>query len=146
MPSEAHVTVIGHLGADAELEYTPGGVPRLRFRVAVDDGSEKQPHTTWYAATLLGARAESWSEWGLTGRAAVIWRHVLSGAPWVQPAKRVSGPAGMTGVEPALREQAHSEHREARRGMRRASRQKIVSSTGCAVSFSSTRLGTPRRR
>jgi len=65
MPSEAHVTVIGHLGADAELEYTPNGTPRLRFRVAVDDGSEKQPHTTWYAATMLGARAESWAEWGL---------------------------------------------------------------------------------
>lgn len=65
MASGAHVTVIGHIGADAKLEYSQTGTPKLRFRVAVNDGTEREPHTTWYAATLLGKRAETWAEWGL---------------------------------------------------------------------------------
>jgi single-strand DNA-binding protein len=65
MASTAHVTVIGHLGADADLDYTQNGVGRLRFRVAVNDGTAKEPHTTWYSATMLGNRAERWAEWEL---------------------------------------------------------------------------------
>ncbi len=82
MASGAHVTVIGHLGADAQLEYAQSGTARLRFRVAVSDGTEREPHTTWFSATLLGKRAEQWSEWGLVKGALVAVIGRLSVREW----------------------------------------------------------------
>lgn len=82
MASQAQVTVIGHIGADAKLEYTQSGTPRLKFRVAVNDGTEREPHTTWYAATLLGARAEKWAEWGLNKGSLVAVMGKLGVREW----------------------------------------------------------------
>ena len=56
-------TVVGNLGADAELRYTKEGAPVARFSVATDR-SVKQADGTWGAATtwvpcvMLGKRGE----------------------------------------------------------------------------------------
>lgn len=82
MPSTAHVTVIGHLGADPKLTFLPSGTAKLEFRIAVSDGSQKEPHTTWYGATMLGKRAESWAEYGLSKGALVAVIGKLSMREW----------------------------------------------------------------
>lgn len=37
------VTVIGRLGRDPELSYTPNGKPVTKFSIAVDQGKEQKP-------------------------------------------------------------------------------------------------------
>jgi single-strand DNA-binding protein len=56
-------SVIGNLGADAELKYTPTGQPMLSVNVAANqrqkvDG-EWRDSTEWCRITVFGARAES---------------------------------------------------------------------------------------
>ena len=37
------VTVIGRLGRDPEMNYTPTGKPTTKFSLAVDQGTEQKP-------------------------------------------------------------------------------------------------------
>ena len=57
------LTIIGRLGADPELRYTPTGVPVCSFNVATDrawnnDQGIKQTETTWHRVTVWRKRAE----------------------------------------------------------------------------------------
>ena len=58
-----HAVVIGHLGADAELRYTDGGMAVLRMRVASSThlkvGGEYKDVATWVNVDVVGKRAES---------------------------------------------------------------------------------------
>ena len=64
MPSLNRVQLIGRLGRDPEVRYTPKGVPFTRFSIAVDrvwtnaDG-ERQTSTEW-------VNIEAWSKLGET--------------------------------------------------------------------------------
>lgn len=56
-------TVIGRLGNDAEMRYTPGGTPVTDASVATsrtwtDKTGEKQEKTTWFRVTFWGKLAE----------------------------------------------------------------------------------------
>lgn len=58
--------LIGYLGADPELRYTPKGDPVLRFRVAVtetwrDMSGAKRERTEWLSCVLWGKRGEALS-------------------------------------------------------------------------------------
>uniref|UniRef100_A0A6M3L9A8 Putative single-stranded DNA-binding protein n=1 Tax=viral metagenome TaxID=1070528 RepID=A0A6M3L9A8_9ZZZZ len=41
MPSLNRATIIGHLGADAEVRFTPSGNKVVNFRVATNEGKNK---------------------------------------------------------------------------------------------------------
>ena len=63
----AKLIIVGNLGSDPEMRYTPAGKPYLRMSLAVNrtwanDKGEKQVDTTWFRVTV----------WGMTGRAGLI--------------------------------------------------------------------------
>lgn len=58
------ITIIGRLGKDPDLRYTPGGTPVCNFSVATDrvwnDGNgERQEETTWHNVTVWRNQAEA---------------------------------------------------------------------------------------
>lgn len=57
------VMLIGRLGADPELTYTPGGVPICRLRLATDESytdrdGQRQERTEWHRVVVFGKTAE----------------------------------------------------------------------------------------
>ncbi|MCS6805530.1 MAG: single-stranded DNA-binding protein [Acidobacteriota bacterium] len=57
------IFLIGNLGRDPELRYTPQGTAVCNFSVAVnerwqDSGGNQQERTTWFRVTVWGKRAE----------------------------------------------------------------------------------------
>jgi single-strand DNA-binding protein len=55
--------LIGHLGKDPEMKYTPGGTAITTFSVASterwkNNGGELQEHTEWFNVKSFGRRAE----------------------------------------------------------------------------------------
>lgn len=67
MASVNKVILIGNLGRDAELRYTPGGIARTGFSVATtesfkDKDGQWQERTEWHNVVVWGPRAESVTE------------------------------------------------------------------------------------
>jgi len=67
------ITLVGNLGRDPELRYTPQGTPVCSFTVATnekrkDKAGEAQDHTTWFRVTLWGRQAETASQYLTKGR------------------------------------------------------------------------------
>ena len=64
MPSVNRVVLLGHLGRDAELRFTPSGKSVLNFSVATSDkwknaNGEPQERTEWTNVVYWGKMAES---------------------------------------------------------------------------------------
>jgi len=61
MASFAQTTIIGRIGADADVNYTPNGHLYVKFNVATDKWVPKgqDPKTVWYRVTLWGKLAET---------------------------------------------------------------------------------------
>jgi single-strand DNA-binding protein len=64
MASFNKIIMVGYLGRDAELRYTPQGTPVCDFSIATterrkDKSGEFQDHTTWFRVSYWGKRAES---------------------------------------------------------------------------------------
>ncbi|MEP7284809.1 MAG: single-stranded DNA-binding protein [Chloroflexota bacterium] len=61
--SYQNLTIVGNVGRDAELKYTPQGIAMLKFSVAVNKttgkGEDKRQTTTWFNVTLWRDRGES---------------------------------------------------------------------------------------
>ena len=71
------ITIIGNLGRDPELRYTPQGTAVCDFSVAVNDrkrdkAGEWQDVTTWFKITFWGKQAENASKYLTKGRQAYI--------------------------------------------------------------------------
>jgi single-strand DNA-binding protein len=71
------VILIGNLGADPELRYTPGGQPVANFRIAtsetwVDKQGQKQERTEWHRIVAWGKLAELCGEYLAKGRQVFI--------------------------------------------------------------------------
>lgn len=71
------VTVVGNLGRDPELRYTPQGTPVCSFTMATnekrkDKAGEMQDVTTWFRITLWGRQAEAASQYLTKGRPVYI--------------------------------------------------------------------------
>ena len=67
------IIVVGNLGRDPELRYTPQGTPVCSFTVATnekrkDRAGETQDVTTWFRVTLWGRQAETASQYLAKGR------------------------------------------------------------------------------
>jgi single-strand DNA-binding protein len=57
--SKANITIVGHVGKDAESKTTTGGVPVVSFSVGVSDGYADRKTTTWYNVSGWDKLAES---------------------------------------------------------------------------------------
>ena len=71
------ITIIGNLGRDPELRYTPQGTAVCDFSVAVNDrkrdkAGEWQDVTTWFKITFWGKQAENASKYITKGRQVYI--------------------------------------------------------------------------
>ena len=71
------VILVGNLGRDPELRYTPQGTPVCSFTMATnerrkDKTGELQDHTTWFRVTLWGRQAETASQYLTKGRPVYI--------------------------------------------------------------------------
>jgi single-strand DNA-binding protein len=67
------VTLIGHLGADPEVRYTPSGAPVASFRIATsenwtDKEGQKQTRTEWHRIVVWNKLAELCGEYLSKGR------------------------------------------------------------------------------
>lgn len=68
----AQISVVGTLGRDAELGYTPNGSVNLKFSVATEAGSGDKKHTNWFNVTLWGKSAETMAEYLVKGRQVAV--------------------------------------------------------------------------
>ena len=77
MGSVNKVILIGNLGADPELKYTPTSRPLCNLRVATtevykDKGGQRQEKTEWHRVTVWGDQAENCSKYLAKGRSVYI--------------------------------------------------------------------------
>lgn len=73
MGSVNKVILVGNLGRDAELRYTPGGAPVATLNLATtevwnDKAGQKQEKTEWHRVVLWGKTAESLNEYLVKGK------------------------------------------------------------------------------
>ncbi len=71
------ITIIGNLGRDPELRYTPQGDAVCDFSVAVNDrkrdkNGEWQDQTTWFKVTFWRKQAENASKYLTKGRQVYV--------------------------------------------------------------------------
>lgn len=71
------ITIVGNLGKDPELRYTPQGNAVCSFSVATnekrrDKGGDLQDVTTWFRITLWGKQAENASKYLTKGSPVYI--------------------------------------------------------------------------
>ena len=73
MGSVNKVILVGNLGRDAELRYTPGGSPVATLNLATteiwnDKAGQRQEKTEWHRIVLWGKQAESLQEYLTKGK------------------------------------------------------------------------------
>jgi single-strand DNA-binding protein len=71
------ITIVGNLGRDPELRYTPQGTAVCSFSVATsekrkDKTGEMQDQTTWFKITLWNKQAETAAKWLTKGKPIYI--------------------------------------------------------------------------
>lgn len=71
------IILVGNLGRDPELRYTPQGTPVCSFTLATnerrkDKAGEMQDITTWFRVTLWGRQAETASQYLTKGRPVYV--------------------------------------------------------------------------
>ena len=71
------IILVGNLGRDPELRYTPQGTPVCTFSLATnerrkDKNGEMQDQTTWFRVTLWNRQAETASQYLQKGRPVYI--------------------------------------------------------------------------
>lgn len=77
MGSLNKVMLIGNLGRDAELRYTPGGTPVATVNLATTDiwndkSGQRQEKTEWHRVVIWGPQAESLSEYLTKGKSIYV--------------------------------------------------------------------------
>ena len=74
MGSVNKVILVGNLGRDAELRYTPGGAAVANFSLATTEtwtdknSGQRQEHTEWHRVDVWGKQAETLQAYLLKGR------------------------------------------------------------------------------
>ncbi|MCI0698407.1 single-stranded DNA-binding protein [candidate division KSB1 bacterium] len=71
------ITIVGYLGRDPELRYTPQGTALCKMSIATSDkrknvAGEMEEHTTWFRVTAWGRQAELANEYLAKGRQVYI--------------------------------------------------------------------------
>jgi len=71
------VMIIGHLGRDPEMRYTPSGRPVTTFSVATNRGwttaeGERRTETEWFNVSAWGKLGELCNQWLSKGRQVYV--------------------------------------------------------------------------
>lgn len=71
------VVIVGNLGTDPEMRFTPSGVPVTSFNVAVnrrwkDSNGELREKTTWFRVTAWRGLAEQCNQYLTKGRLVLV--------------------------------------------------------------------------
>jgi len=83
------IILIGHLGADPELRYTPSGQPVTNFRMATTrhwsdrESGEGREETTWFRVTVWGKQAEACNEYLSKGRMVLVEADRIQASPYL---------------------------------------------------------------
>lgn len=77
MASFNKITIVGYLGRDQEMRYTPQGTAVSNFSIATterrkDKSGEFQDMTTWFRVSLWGKQAENLREYLVKGRQVYV--------------------------------------------------------------------------
>jgi single-strand DNA-binding protein len=77
MGSVNKVILVGNLGADPELKYTPSSRAVCNLRIATtevfkDKGGQRQEKTEWHRVTVWGDQAENCSKYLAKGRSVYV--------------------------------------------------------------------------
>jgi single-strand DNA-binding protein len=77
MGSVNKVILVGNLGADPELKYTPSNRPLCNLRIATTDvfkdkSGQRQERTEWHRVTVWGDQAENCNKYLSKGRSVYI--------------------------------------------------------------------------
>ena len=77
MGSVNKVILVGNLGADPELKYTPSSRPLCNLRIATTDvfkdkSGQRQERTEWHRVTVWGDTAENCSKYLAKGRSVYV--------------------------------------------------------------------------
>jgi len=77
MGSVNKVILVGNLGRDAELRFTPGGAAIAKFSLATtevwnDKSGQRQERTEWHNIDLWGKQAESLKEYLTKGKQVFV--------------------------------------------------------------------------
>lgn len=81
------IILVGNLGADPEMRYTPSGVPVTSIRVAVNkrwtgqDG-QRQEKTTWFRVTAWRRQAEVLSQYATKGSQVMVIGEIEEPSTW----------------------------------------------------------------
>jgi single-strand DNA-binding protein len=81
------VTLVGNLGSDPEMRYTPSGVPVASFRMAVNkswtgDDGQRQDKTTWFRVTAWRKLAETVSQYLTKGAKVLVVGEIEDARPY----------------------------------------------------------------
>ena len=71
------ITIVGYLGRDPELRYTPQGTALCKMSIATTEKrknvtGEMEEHTTWFRVTAWGRQAELANEYLAKGRQVYV--------------------------------------------------------------------------
>jgi len=77
MASLNKIMLIGNVGTDPEMRYTPSGNPVTSFRMATshrytDSGGERREETEWFTIVVFGKQAESCNQFVTKGKQVYV--------------------------------------------------------------------------
>ncbi|MDH7485197.1 MAG: single-stranded DNA-binding protein [Anaerolineae bacterium] len=80
-----NTVIVGNLGRDPEMRYTPSGIPVTNFTVAVnerwvDQDNQPQERTTWFRVTAWRKLAEVCNQYLSKGRQVLVEGRVSASA------------------------------------------------------------------
>lgn len=81
------ITIVGNVGQDPEMRYTPSGQPVTSFSLAVNkswvgaDG-QRQDKTLWFRVTCWRKLAETVSEYVKKGSKVLVVGEIEEARPW----------------------------------------------------------------
>jgi single-strand DNA-binding protein len=67
-----HIIIVGNLGRDPEMRYTPDGNPVTSFSVATSRRYRDVNETTWFRVTVWGKQAESCNQYLKKGSKVLV--------------------------------------------------------------------------
>jgi len=73
------LTIVGYLGNDPVMRFTPSGQAVTSFSVATsrsytNNAGQKVDETAWFRISVWGAQAESCNQYLSKGRPVLVWR------------------------------------------------------------------------
>ena len=72
-----HLIIIGNLGRDPEMRYTPSGTPVTALNIATnrtykDNNGQQVKETTWFRVSVFGKTAENCAQYLQKGRMVLV--------------------------------------------------------------------------